>query len=169
MNLLDLFMWMEANLPGGPYLRESTYGFSILLTAHVIGMCLFFGLILMMDLRLAGIGNMHTSPDVIQKRLFPWQMLGFVFVVITGGLLFYSKPLSYYGKGFFWTKMLLMVLAGLNAALIHWVTNRAGGKGWDSGLAKFAGVMSIVLWSAVLVTGRLVAYEWWTTEYFLDF
>lgn len=157
---------MEVNLPGGAYLRESTYGFSILLTGHVVFMCLFLGLIIMMDLRLAGLGNFGTPPAEIQKRLFPWQIFGFVMVVITGGLIFYSKPVSYYGEGYFWLKMGLMVLAGVNAAVIHRIT--MGGAGWDSRAAKVAGVVSLILWSAVLITGRLIAYEWWQTDYFLE-
>jgi hypothetical protein len=158
-----------SELPTSIAIRESLYFAPYLTVAHVVVMSIVAGLVLMMDLRLAGLGNRSTPPDVIQKRLFPWQMLGFIFVTITGGLLFYSKPLTYYGKGYFWLKMGLIVLAGLNAGLIHWVTNRSGGRGWDSGLAKFAGLASIVLWAAITVTGRLVAYEWWTTEYFLEF
>jgi len=165
--LLQAFRWMEANLPGGVYLRESTYGFSILLTVHVVSMCLFLGLIIMMDLRLVGIGNLRTPPAEIQKRLFPWQILGFVVVAISGILLFYSKPLYYYGKGFFWTKMVLMALAGANAGLIHLITHRSKG-GWDSAAAKAAGAASLIIWASVLITGRLIAYEWWTTEYFLE-
>ena len=165
--LLDAFRWMEAHLPGGAFLRESTYGFSALLTIHVVFMCLFLGLIIMMDLRLAGLGNKHTPSEYIQKRLFPWQMLGFVVVVISGVLLFYSKPLYYYGKGFFWTKLFLMGLAGVNAGVIHLITHRGQG-GWDRPLARLAGSLSLVLWAGVLVTGRLIAYEWWTTEYFLE-
>ena len=165
--LLEAFRWMEVNLPGGTYLRESTYGFSILLTAHVVSMCLFLGLIIMMDLRLMGLGNRRTPPAEIQRRLFPWQIFGFIIMVISGVLLFYSKPLYYYGKGFFWTKMVLMGLAGLNAGIIHLVTHRGQG-GWDSGAAKTAGAASLILWASVLITGRLVAYEWWTTEYFLE-
>ena len=69
----------------------------------------------------------------------------------------------------FWTKLALMGLAGVNAGIIHLVTHRAGGRGWDSRAAKFAGVASIVLWAGVLITGRLVAYEWWTTEYIPGF
>ena len=128
------FIWMEG-LPGSAYLRESTYGFSILLTAHVISMCLFFGLILMMDVRLAGIGHLRTPAAEIQKRLLPWQLAGFALVGLTGLLLFYSKPATYYGKGFFWMKMGLMALAGANALAIHLITHRAGGTGWDSGAA----------------------------------
>jgi hypothetical protein len=167
MPLLEAFRWMEANLPGGTYLRESTYGFSVLLTVHVVGMCLFLGLIIMMGLRLVGLGNRSTPPAIIQRRLFPWQMAGFVVVLVSGVLLFYSKPLFYYGKGFFWTKMVLMAMAGINAAVIHLVTHRDAG-GWDRPVARFAGGMSLFLWAAVLVTGRLIAYEWWTTEYFLE-
>jgi hypothetical protein len=165
--VLEAFRWLEANAPGGAYLRESTYGFSILLTVHVVSMCLFLGLIMMMDLRLVGLGNTRTPPEEIQRRLFPWQILGFAVIVISGFLLFYSKPLYYYGKGFFWTKLVLMGLAGVNAGIIHLITNR-GREGWDSPAAKMAGAASLILWASVLITGRLIAYEWWTTEYFLE-
>lgn len=163
--LVDLFRWAENTLPGAAYLRESTYGFSILLTVHAVAMCVFMGLIIMMDLRLAGLGNMRTRPEEIQKRLFPWQMVGFAVIVITGVLLYYSKPLFYYGKGYFWLKMAFMALAGANAGYIHLITSRSS-VGWDSTQAKVAGAVSLGLWAAVLITGRLIAYEWWTTEYF---
>ena len=163
--LLQLFRWMDSSLPGTFYLRESTYGFSFLLTAHVVAICLFLGLILMMDLRLVGIGNLHTSAAEIQKRLFPWQMFGFALVSITGLAIFYSRPLSYYGKGFLWVKMCLLVLAGINAGVIHLIT-RGSETGWNSTAARVAGAASLLLWAGVLITGRLVAYEWFTTEYY---
>jgi hypothetical protein len=170
MALLDLFRWLDNNLPGTFYLREATYAFSILLTVHVIGMCLFMGLIVMMDLRLAGLGFRGTPLSQLQRRLFPWQMMGFATVVVTGLMLFYSKPLYYYGKGFFWLKLVLMALAGVNATVFHLTTYRSVAR-WDTNPvlpfgAKLAGVVGLVLWGGVLVTGRLVAYEWWTTEYF---
>jgi len=63
--------------------------------------------------------------------------------------------------------MALMALAGVNAGVIHLVTYRSE-AGWDRPLARLAGAMSLLLWGGVLVTGRLIAYEWWTTEYFLE-
>ncbi len=168
MNLLDAFMWMEVNLPGGPYLRESTYGFSVLLTLHVIFMCLFLGLIVMMDLRLVGIANLRTRASEIQRRLFPWQILGFVLISITGAMLFWAQPLRYFGKTFFWIKMGIMVLAGMNAGVIHLLTHNKPETAWDSTAAKFAGAASLVLWGAVLAFGRLTAYDWMTTEYIVE-
>ena len=170
MDLLELFRWADNNLPGTFYLREATYAFSILLTVHVVAMCLFMGLIVMMDLRLSGLGFRGIPLSHLQRRLFPWQMIGFLAIVVTGVMLFYSKPLYYYGKGFFWTKLVLIGLAGVNAMVFHLTTYQSVAE-WDANPtppfgAKLAGVLGLLLWGSVLVTGRLVAYEWWTTEYF---
>jgi hypothetical protein len=163
MNLRDAFVWMDENFPGGTFLRESLYGFGFSLTAHVLAMCLFLGLIVVMDLRLVGLAHLKTPPAEIQKRLFPWQMLGFVLVTITGLILFYAQPLRYYGKGFFWLKMALMVLAGVNALVIHRITHRSEAA-WNSRAAKLAGLFSLILWTAIVCSGRLVAYSWWTYQ-----
>ena len=165
--LLEFFRWLEVNLPGGAYLRESTFGFSVLLTVHVVSLCIFFGLILMMDLRLVGWGNRHTRPSDMSARLLPYQMVGFVIMVASGVALVWAQPLRYYGKTFFWWKLGLMVLAGVNAGIIHAITRRSEAA-WDSAPARLAGAASLLLWAGVLTTGRLVAYEWMTTEYFVE-
>ena len=165
----SVFLWLDANLPGSVALRESNYGFAIFLTSHAVTMAIFFGLIMMMDLRLVGVGSRHTSFSQLQKSLFPWQMTFMVLNSITGMLLFYSQPLRYYGKVFFWMKMSVMALAGLNALAFH-LTSYRSVAAWDNDLnppaaAKFAGIASIVLWAVVLMSGRLTAYEWLTYQY----
>jgi hypothetical protein len=72
--------------------------------------------------------------------------------------------MTYYNKVWFWVKMGLIVLAGINAGVIHLLTRTP--EGWDSGLARAAGAFSLLLWTGVLFSGRLVAYEWWTNFYF---
>lgn len=163
MSLRDVFVWLDVNLPGSVYLRESLYGFAFLLTTHVLTMLLFLGLIIMMDLRLVGIAHLGTPTPQIQKRLFPWQMFGFALCNVTGGLLVYAQPMRYYGKGYFWLKMGLMALAGVNALVIHRITYRSEAL-WDSKAARLAGAFSLVLWAGVVCSGRLVAYQWWTYE-----
>lgn len=168
MDLRSTFEWLDVNLPGAAFLRESVYGFATLLTAHVLTMCLFMGLIIVMDLRLVGIGNRRIPFSEIQKTLFPWQMLGMVLASLTGLLLFYAQPLRYYGKAFFWMKMALMIVAGINALAFHFTTYRSVAA-WDTKpclplAAKVAGVVSLVAWAGVVITGRLVAYGWLTYE-----
>jgi hypothetical protein len=168
MELRSLFEWLDVSLPGATYLRESVYGFAILLSAHVVTMCLFLGLILMMDLRLVGIGNRETPFSELQRSLFPWQMLGMVLVSVTGVLLLYAQPLRYYGKGFFWVKLGMLGLAGANALFFHLTTYRDVAR-WDGAAtppraARIAGMVSLAAWAGVVVFGRLVAYSWFTYE-----
>lgn len=167
MSLRALFEWIDV-LPSSIALRESTYGYAGVLTAHLVSMCLFAGLILMMDLRLVGWGNLRTPISQLQRRLFPWQMLGMGLSTITGLLLVYSQPFRYYGKVFFWAKMVLMALAGVNAVAFHLTTYRSVAA-WDNARvgplsARLAGIASLLLWVSAAVLGRLTAYNWLTYD-----
>jgi hypothetical protein len=159
----SFFEWLDA-FPSSIWLREALYGYSSLLAAHVVTMSIFAGLIIMMDLRLIGWGNIKTPVSQIQKRLFPWQMFMLVLTSISGVLLLYSKPLTYYGKVFFWIKMALMMLAGLNALVFHLTTYRSVAQ-WDKDRylpfgARLAGGLGLFLWVGVIVFGRLTPYNW---------
>src|SRR6185295_4718817 len=124
------FEWVST-LPGSLYLREDSPNFfGMFLTLHVLSMCLFLGLVLMMDLRLVGVAHRDTPISQIQKRLFPWQFLGALGMTISGTILFYAQPVLYWGKGFFWAKMLVMPLAVLNLMFFHFVTYRSVAE-WD--------------------------------------
>jgi hypothetical protein len=167
MTIRSVFEAIEA-LPSSTAFRESLNGYPFALTAHVVSMCVFAGLIIMMDLRLAGYGFQKTPFSEMQKRLFPWQMVGLVVSSATGLLLFYGQPMRYYPKALFWTKMVLMGLAGVNAAYFHLTTYRSVAK-WDRDPmlpfgGRVAGVTSLVLWTGVIVFGRLTAYNWFTYE-----
>jgi hypothetical protein len=159
------FEWVN-EFPSSVALRESLYGYPALLTAHVVTMCLFAGLIVMMDLRLVGVAYTDTPVSQVQKRLFPWQMIGMALSSLTGLLLFYGQPMRFYFKVFFWVKMVLMGLAGANALAFHYSTYRTVAS-WDSDAkgplgARIAGALSIALWTGVIVFGRLVAYDYMT-------
>jgi hypothetical protein len=161
------FEWIDA-MPSSIAMRESVYGYPYLLTAHAISMALFAGLIVMMDLRLLGFGFKRSPLSQVQKQLFPWQMFTMTVSAITGTLLFYSQPLRYYGKVFFWVKMALMLFAGLNALYFHFTTYKTVAV-WDTTDrppygAKLAGALSIALWAGVVIFGRITAYNWMTFE-----
>ena len=150
--------------------RGSLYVAPWVTVVHVLSMCLFAGTILMMDLRLLGVAHMRTPFSQVQRRLFPWQMAGMVLAVITGVTLVYGNPMSYFANVIFWTKMLAMAIAGLNALAFHFITEYSV-VNWDARVtppfaAKLAGGLSVVLWVNVIVAGRLIPYaNTWFAQY----
>ena len=169
MSLLSLFEWLDA-LPSSIALRESLNAYPILLTAHVVSMCWFAGLIGFWDLRLVGMALKRVPVSNIPPRVFPLMIAGFVISSITGLLLFYSQPMRFYGNFYFWLKNLLMFVAGVNALVFHLTTYHSVAA-WDSHVvtpfgARLAGALSLALWAGVVVTGRMIAYSglmpaWW--------
>ena len=167
--LTTIRTWLDLveALPSSVAIRESINGYTALLALHVIGMCVFAGLVLMMDLRLMGVGNMRTPFSQIQKRLFPWQMAGMALSTVTGAILIYGQPSRFYANIFFWVKMMMMLLAAVNALAFHRATYHTVVT-WDAHpvppfAAKLSGVLSVALWAGVVVAGRMIAYNWFAS------
>ena len=164
----DSFAWLRSffeyvsEFPTSIQLRESQYVMPWVFVFHVISMCMFAGTILMMDLRLLGVGHMKTPFSQVQRRLFPWQMAAMLFSSATGLALVWGNPMNYVTNIIFWVKMLAMGIAGVNALAFHFITEYTL-IDWDAGqtppaAAKLAGALSIVLWANVVVAGRLMPY-----------
>lgn len=163
MNLLEFFTWLEST-GGSTSIRESILLYPIIETTHVLTLALFFGFIGLMDLRLTGLALREVPVTQITRRIQPLGVIGFVLLVITGALLFYSGPLRAYTNIFFRVKMLLIVLAGVNAIVFHRTIFRKV-ETWESALrpprgARMAGLFSLLFWSGVIICGRMQAYKW---------
>lgn len=158
----QLFEWVDT-LPSSIALRESQYLWSWITIAHVVGVCVFAGLLVMMDLRLLGVGHRALSFERLQRRLFQWQMAGMVLAFATGVALVYAQPLRFYGSAFFWMKMATMGLAAVNALTFHHGAYTSV-RDWDDAPrppreARLAAILGIVLWATVIVEGRLIPYS----------
>jgi len=157
----SLFMWVS-EFESSIALRESQYVMPWVFVFHVVSMCMFAGTILMMDLRLLGVGYMQTPFSQVQRRLFPWQIAAMVVSSMTGLALVWGNPMNYVTNIIFWVKMVAMGIAGLNAMAFHFITEYTV-IDWDAGKtppsgARLAGWLSIILWVNVVVAGRLMPY-----------
>ena len=167
MSLLAFFEQL-AESPWSISIHESEVAYSLIESIHVWSMCLFFGLTVMFDLRLLGWTMRKVPVSEFANRLLPWTIAGFVVMAISGTLLFYAIPVRSYQNIFFRFKMILMLLAGLNVWIFH---SRVYPKaaGWDSsGMppkpARTAGALSLALWIGVIVSGRMIAYNWFDCD-----
>jgi hypothetical protein len=163
-SIVTTFEWLEG-LAWTTALRESPFGYPLLETSHVACIVVFAGLVITMDLRLVGLAFTQAPVAQIQQRLLPWQIGTFVPSAATGILLFCVDPLRYYKNAFFLAKLVLLVLAGLNALAFHFKTSRKPADGWDQdssviATARLAGAASLLLWSLTIISGRLIPNNW---------
>jgi hypothetical protein len=166
-SLLAFFQHMgESSWSTG--LHESRYAYDLIESVHVWALCLFFGLAVMFDFRLLG-WSMRTVPvSEVARRLLPWTVSGFVVMVISGALLFSAIPLRSYQSIFFRTKMILLLLAGMNVWIFHSGVYRRVSS-WDLTAkpprpARVAGALSLVLWVCIVLSGRMIAYNWFDCD-----
>jgi hypothetical protein len=167
MSLLAFFEQL-AESPWSVSIHESEIAYSLIESIHVWSMCLFFGLTVMFDLRLLGWTMRKVPVSDFARRLLPWTIAGFVVMAISGTLLFYAIPVRSYQNIFFRFKMILLLLAGLNVWIFHsrvypkvatWDVDKVPPKP-----ARVAGALSLALWIGVVVSGRMIAYNWFDCD-----
>ena len=149
-------------------LHESRYAYDLIESVHVWALCLFFGLAVMFDFRLLGWTMKSVPVSEVARRLLPWTAVGFVIMVISGALLFSAIPLRSYQNIFFRAKMIMLLLAGLNVWIFHsGVYRRVTTWGTDERppkAARVAGALSLVLWVCIVLSGRMIAYNWFDCD-----
>jgi hypothetical protein len=163
MSLLRFCQWLEST-PGSIALHESIWAYPIVESVHVLTLCLFLGLTVMLDLRLLGVAMVRTPASEVLGRLLPWTIVGFAVMVVTGALLFFAIPVKTYLNIFFRIKVAFLVLAGVNVAVFQRTIARRMDR-WDADpvppfAARLAGGVSLVLWAGIVVAGRMIAYNW---------
>ena len=143
------------------FLSENAYAFPVLEIVHVLSISLVLGTIFAFDLRLAGLGWKAWDARTLLDALVPVTLGGFAAAAISGAFLFASQPQAYVAAWPFRLKAVLLALAGANALAFHLVAGRrlpAGPGAPLPGVARFSGLASLLLWSAILVCGRLIGF-----------
>jgi hypothetical protein len=163
----EFCIWL-AEMPWSVALRESQYAYAITESVHVWTLCLFLGMAVLMDLRLIGWGLRDVPITAFIKRLLPWTKAGFAVMVVSGALLWFAIPVRTYHSVWFRGKLIMLVLAGLNAWWFHNRTERSIAT-WDTSprlprQVRMAGVASLVLWAGIVVFGRMIAYNWFDCD-----
>ncbi|HEY6256778.1 MAG TPA: DUF6644 family protein [Xanthobacteraceae bacterium] len=157
-----------ADLPWSVDLHESQYAYSIIESMHVWALSVFFGSVVMFDLRLLGWIMPRVPASEVLGRLLPITITAFIIMVISGTLLFFAIPLRSYQNIFFRTKMLLLLVAGLNVWIFHArvypKVATSDVDGVPPRAARVAGAFSLVLWIGILFSGRMIAYNWFDCD-----
>ena len=146
----------------GTGIRESVWVFPILEGSHLLGIALSVGVLCWFDLRLLGLVLSDEPVGKVWSQMMPVALTGFVLMFVTGFFLFWAEARIAFHSVHFWIKIALLVIVGINA-LVFEATSHDRMQDWQDAAAvpfraRMAGVISLVLWAVIIITGRTMAY-----------
>jgi hypothetical protein len=134
------------------HLRASAWTYPLVSAAHILGIALLVGGIAPLDLRMAGLWR-DLPIDRLASPLRAVAKAGAALAIATGLLLFSAGAGEYAPMPLFQVKLALIAAALCNAAL------HAGPlEGLAAWRLRAAGLLSLALWVAIVVCGRMLAY-----------
>ena len=161
---MPLFQWCKwlQHTQLATTINESAWLFPVVEGSHILALPISVGLIFIFDLRLIGVVFGGEPVAKIMNQVLRWSRAGFAAMFVTGGLLFMTQAEKAYGNVLFRTKLTLLVLLAINAA-VYQLTFYPKMARWElDGTpvgAKLCGWLSLVAWIGVIVCGRTMAYD----------
>ncbi len=143
------------------WIQAAYWLWPVLEIIHFFGLTLLMGGLIIVDLRMIGFFPKISLQGV--KKLLPLVVFGFLLNLITGVFFIYGDPSRYAINIGFQIKLILILLAGCNAAIYHFKIEsyvlKLGSSFKRPPLAvKLVGFTSLSLWTGVLLLGRLIPY-----------
>jgi hypothetical protein len=156
MTTLDVFHWLQDSA-AGTFLRTSNHlVVEFTEVFHVLGLVLMLASLLLVNLRLLGIGLTRQPITLVARSAAPMVWIGMGITLFSGTVLFLSAAMNYYGNPAFWPKLGLLVLAVLVQLTLY--RSITGTDTPHPLAAKITALLSLTLWFGVGFAGRAIGY-----------
>jgi len=152
--LEPFFQWMN-DLAVSKAIGESIWIFPLVQAVHLVFLALFAGSLLIVDLRLLGMGMREQSVAKIARDARPWMIVGLIGLVVTGMPQLMQNAMREYFSEYFWIKMYVLPVALIYTFTVRQRVTMADGVAPTMG--KLTGLASILLWiGGVAIPSRLI-------------
>lgn len=144
------------NTPFALWLGQSTWRIAGLLTAHLFGLTLLLGTVVLTGLNLLGLFQRQKPAMQIRREMQPVMLIGLALMLLTGGLIFTGGAEAYFAGYWFRLKMTLL----LAALIFHVTVYRIVARGDRSAaiVRRLTGAVMLLLWFGVACAGRAIAF-----------
>lgn len=157
MELLPYFEWIEATALGDA-IRQSLWLFPVIEAVHLLGLCVLGGAVLIVDLRMLGVGLRSLPIPQVVRDARPWFVGALLLMLVTGWALFSSEAIKCYYSTPFWVKITTLPFAIFMTVLVRDRIALQAGSHVDA-TTKLVGMTSITLWFVVAAAGRWIGFS----------
>lgn len=158
MSVLAFFQWCEDSRVGEA-IRASAWLFPGIEAVHLLGLVMIAAAVLVVDMRLLGIGLQDHAPAQLARDAQPWLVGSLGVMLITGVLLFLAEAIKCYYSVPFWVKMACLALAILFTFTVRRTVVFADEARVGPLWSKLTGLTSVGLWAGVGWGGRWIGFS----------
>ena len=141
----DIVVYLLSNVPGLP---------PIVQTVHLLGIAVIMSSVVLLDLRILGLALPSQDVAELTRRVMPWVWWTLPVMLLSGSMFVFARPRRYFTNPIFGLKFALLLPAIALAAVLQFVSIRKP----DDLSTKVTAAVSLLLWSAVVLAGRWIAY-----------
>jgi hypothetical protein len=156
--LLPFFQYLET-VWLGRFIVDSNWLFPVIESIHLLALSLLGGSILIVDMRLLGLGFTGRDVKEIAREARPFMNVALATMIATGVPLFLSEPIKCYYSPAFWVKMWTLAAALIYTYTIRTKTTRMDVVHNTARLQMLVGALSIALWFTVASAGRWIGFS----------
>lgn len=141
----------------GQTIKESLWYFPAIEAVHLLGLAMLGGAILVVDLRMLGVGITGAPVAVVARSANRWLLTSIAVLVVTGTLLFVSEAIKCYYNPSFWVKMSALAVGLVFTFTIRNRVARSDRVG--PAVYRLVAVFSISVWFVVAAAGRWIGFS----------
>jgi hypothetical protein len=162
LHVLDPFCTWLAATPLSQAIQTVEWIIPAVQTVHILCVASVMSSVLMIDLRLLGIGTRGQTLESVASRFLPFIWWPLPVLLVTGATLIVAEPTRSLENSVFVLKMALL-LGAVAVTLIFSLPLRRDASFWElttarRGAARLLAAVSLPLWAAIIFAGRWIAY-----------
>ena len=127
-------------------------------TVHILAMAVMFGALLVLNLRLLGLGLKNQPLPLLTKTLWPFANWGLIIMLVSGYAMFASEALKCYANDGFKFKMAsLFLIIVFQYTIYRWLIKQDDNQR-SAVLGGIAALLNFGLWFCVGAGGRAIGF-----------
>ena len=155
--LWQFAQWSEATWLGNA-IKDSQYAFPAIEFFHLAALAVLGGAVIVVDLRLLGLGVRKTSVRQLAAEAQPFVTGSLIVMIVSGVALYTSEATKCYVSPAFWIKIISLVLVIIFTYTVRRAVTAAGEERISALARKSVAIVSLGLWFAVAWGGRWIGF-----------
>ena len=142
----------------GQQVSNSIWYFPAIETVHILAMAIMFGGLLVLNLRLLGLGMTKQPLPMLASTLMPFVNWGLIFMIISGYAMFASEALKAFSNDGFKFKMACLAAILIFQYTVYRALIRQDDDRRNKLLGGAAALVNFALWFGVGAGGRAIGF-----------